>query len=72
MFAVDEALERAYRLALGMHGLAIDKMSVTDDPEASALSMWVMASELLCVLDEARSTRVRPAACGEAPRPAPD
>ena len=54
-FAADDALERAYRLALGMHGLASDKMSVTGDPAATDLSMRVMASELLCVLDEART-----------------
>lgn len=71
-FAVDEALERAYRLALGMHGLANDKMSATGDPTATDLSMWVMASELLCVLDEARTIGVRRAAGGEALLSTPD
>ena len=70
-FVVDETLERAYRLALGVHGIANDKLSVTGDPTATDLSMWVMASELLCVLDEVRTTKVRWAAAGETLLPAP-
>ncbi len=67
-FALDEALERAYRLALGLHGLANDKVCVADDPAAADLSLWVMASELLGALDEARAMRVRHAADHEVPR----
>ena len=67
-FAVDESLERAYRLALGVQFLANDKMSVTGDPEAMDLSIWVMASELLCVLDEARAMRVRRTVACEVPQ----
>jgi hypothetical protein len=66
-FAVDEALERAYRLALGLHGLANDKVCVAGDPAATDLSLWVMASELLRVLDEARAMRVRRTADHEVP-----
>ena len=71
-FVVDETLERAYRLALGVHGIANDKLSVTGDPTATDLSMWVMAAELLCVLDEARTMRVKRAVGGEALRLTPD
>ena len=71
-FSVDEALERAYRLALCLDGLANDKSSATGDPEVADLSMWMIASELLCVLDEARAMRVREAAGEEALRPALD
>lgn len=72
MPTVDEALERAYRLALGLHDLARHKISAANDPEATDLSQWVMATELLCVLDEARAMRVSRAVGGEALRPAPD
>lgn len=71
-FVVEETLERAYRLALCVHGIANDKLSVTSDPTATDLSMWVMASELLCVLDEARTIGVRRAAGGETLHPTPD
>ena len=71
-FVVDETLERAYRLALCVHSIANDRLSVTGDPTASDLSMWVMASELLCVLDEARAIRVRRAVGGETLHPTPD
>jgi hypothetical protein len=71
-FVVDETLERAYRLALCVHGIASNKVSVTNDPEATDVSLWVMAAELLCVLDEARAMRVKRAAGGDVLRPSPD
>lgn len=52
--------------------LASNKVSVTNDPEATDLSIWVMAKELLCVLDEARAMRMRREVRGEALHLTPD
>lgn len=46
-FAVDEALERACRLALCLDGLTQDNLFVVGDPDVSNPSMWLIATELL-------------------------
>lgn len=47
-------LERAYRLALGLEG-ATRKQSLEANPDSDDFVQWVIAAELLQVLDEART-----------------
>lgn len=50
-----EALERAYRLALVVDELAADSCPFCTDAAIGAL-----AAELLCVIDQARASLLRP------------
>ncbi|MER2538260.1 MAG: hypothetical protein ABTQ26_03355 [Azonexus sp.] len=47
-------LERAYRLALGLEG-ATRKQLPKGNPNSDDFVQWVIAAELLHVLDEART-----------------
>ena len=49
-----DALERAYRLALGLEGVT-RKQSLKTNPTSDDFVQWVVAAELLHNLDEART-----------------
>jgi hypothetical protein len=49
-----DALERAYRLALGLEGVT-RKQSLKTNPTSDNFVQWVVAAELLHNLDEART-----------------
>ena len=49
-----EVLERSYRLALGLEGVT-RKQSLETNPTSEDFVQWVIASELVHALDEARS-----------------
>jgi len=51
-------LERAYRLALGLER-ATRKHSLTANPTSDEFVQWVMVSELLHALDEARTMQLK-------------
>jgi hypothetical protein len=57
-YVVADVLERAYRLALGLEG-ATRKQSLMTNPTSDDFVQWVMAAELLHVLDEARTLLLR-------------
>ena len=54
VFIIAAILERAYRLALGLEG-ATRKQSLIANPTSDDFVQWVIASELLHALDEART-----------------
>lgn len=58
-FSLAEVLERSYRLAQGLEGLAKDKVLAAREPDAIDHTVWVIASELLRLLDDGRSAMVR-------------
>lgn len=61
LLALAETLERACRLASGLEGLMKDKASQNADVEgvkSAEYTSWVLASELLYVLDEGRAAMV--------------
>lgn len=60
-----DSLERAYRLALGIEAAARNRLPAEASPEFSELAQWLFASELLCVLDEARASLIARAPCSE-------
>lgn len=55
-----EVLERAYHLALGLEG-ASRKQSLKANPNSDEFVQWVIAAELLHVLDEARTQLLKQA-----------
>lgn len=61
LLALAETLERACRLASGLEGLMKDRASQNADVEgvkSAEYTSWVLASELLYVLDEGRAAMV--------------
>lgn len=61
LLALAETLERACRLASGLEGLMKDKASQNadvEDVDSAEYTSWVLASELLYVLDEGRAAMV--------------
>ena len=61
LLALAETLERACRLASGLEGLMKDRASQNVDVEgvkSAEYTSWVLASELLYVLDEGRAAMV--------------
>lgn len=61
ILALAETLERACRLASGLEGLMKDKASQNadvEDVDSAEYTSWVLASELLYVLDEGRAAMV--------------
>ena len=58
LLALAETLERACRLASGLEGLMKDKASQNADVDSAEYTSWVLASELLYVLDEGRAAMV--------------
>lgn len=55
-----EMVERAYRLAQSLEGLTGEKVLASHSPDAIDYTLWVLAAELLSVLDEGRASLVRP------------
>jgi hypothetical protein len=49
-----ERLERAYRMALGLEAATRQRLGDSDPPFVD-LAQWLLASELLSILDELRS-----------------
>jgi hypothetical protein len=49
-----QGLERAYRMALGLEAAARQRLGDSDPPFID-LTQWLLASELLSILDELRS-----------------
>lgn len=64
LLALAETLERACRLASGLEGLMKDRASQNanvedlEDVDSAEYTSWVLASELLYVLDEGRAAMV--------------
>ena len=61
LLALAETLERACRLASGLEGLMKDRASQNadvEDVDSAEYTSWVLASELLYVLDEGRTAMV--------------
>ena len=58
LLALAETLERACRLASGLEGLMKDRASENADVDSAEYTSWVLASELLYVLDEGRAAMV--------------
>lgn len=58
LLALAETLERACRLASGLEGLMKDRASQNADVDSAEYTSWVLASELLYVLDEGRAAMV--------------
>lgn len=53
-----QGLERAYRMALGLEAAARQRLGDSDPPFID-LTQWLLASELLNVLDELRTGLLR-------------
>lgn len=51
-------LERACRLASGLEGIMKERASRCPDVDSAEYTTWVLASELLYVLDEGRASLV--------------
>lgn len=58
ILALAETLERACRLASGLEGIMKDRASQRADVDSAEYTTWVLASELLYVLDEGRASMV--------------
>lgn len=56
LLALAAVLERACRLASGLEGIMQDCASRYSDVGSADYATWVLASELLCVLDEGRAS----------------
>jgi len=53
-----EMLERACRLASGLEGIMKERASQCANVDSAAYTTWLLASELLYVLDEGRASMV--------------
>lgn len=56
MLTLASALERACRLASVLEGILKDQASRNEEVGLAEYAPWVMAAELLCVLDEGRAS----------------